>query len=271
MRDLLVIGTASLDTLHFGEKTVHSAGGAGLYTALAAHHAGAEVTLFAPRPTVMPEPLQPIAERLDWRGPAIETAALPRLEIRHHGGGKATLVGASWGAEVSLLPGDLPADLSDYRYVHIAALSSAQRQWDFLQTCRERHARQISVGTYARIAYGETLTVLKLFGAADVGFMNENEANGLFQSVDQVIHQVRPEQVIIVTLAERGALLFHAGKQLFVPTQAAQEIDPTGAGDTVCGTFLAKRSQGADLLAATQAAIIQATRMIGYYGPEALL
>lgn len=271
MRDLLVIGTASLDTLHFGERTVHSAGGAGLYTALAAHHAGATVTLFAPRPTPMPEPLQPIAARLDWCGPMVEASALPRLEIRHHGGGKATLVGASWGAETSLLPGDLPDDLSNYRYVHIAALSSAQRQLDFLQTCRQRRAQQISVGTYARIAYGETPTVKQLFDAADVCFMNENEANGLFQSVEQVAHQIRPEQVVIVTLAERGALLFHAGKQLFVPTQPAQEIDPTGAGDTVCGTFLAKRSQGVDLLAAAQAGITEATRMIGYYGPEALL
>lgn len=52
MRDLLVIGTASLDTLRLlGQKTVHSAGGAGLYTALAAQHAGANVTVrTAPHP-----------------------------------------------------------------------------------------------------------------------------------------------------------------------------------------------------------------------------
>jgi hypothetical protein len=48
--DVLVIGGASLDVLHLQAQTVASAGGAGLYTALAAHCAGAKVGMFAPRP-----------------------------------------------------------------------------------------------------------------------------------------------------------------------------------------------------------------------------
>ncbi|HMR66771.1 MAG TPA: hypothetical protein PKE64_22400 [Anaerolineae bacterium] len=39
---VFVIGTASLDVLHLADgRTVQTAGGAGLYTALAAHRAGA--------------------------------------------------------------------------------------------------------------------------------------------------------------------------------------------------------------------------------------
>lgn len=60
----------------------------------------------------MPAPLQPIADPLDWCGPSIDVAALPRLEIRHHGGGKATLVGVLLAQQAELLPKDLPADLS---------------------------------------------------------------------------------------------------------------------------------------------------------------
>ena len=112
MNDLLVVGTASLDVLHFGEKTVYTAGGAGMYTALAARRHSEQVTLFGPRPapSEMPDELQPIAARLDWQGPITPLDQLPRLEIRQHGGGKATLVGASWGAETSFAPADLPED-----------------------------------------------------------------------------------------------------------------------------------------------------------------
>ena len=44
-QDILVIGTTSLDTLHIAGQTYQTIGGAGLYTALAAHYAGAHATL----------------------------------------------------------------------------------------------------------------------------------------------------------------------------------------------------------------------------------
>ena len=39
--DVLVVGGASLDQLHFRGRTERSAGGAGMYTAAAAHRVGA--------------------------------------------------------------------------------------------------------------------------------------------------------------------------------------------------------------------------------------
>ena len=99
-----VIGTASLDVLHLGEKTVSTVGGAGLYTALAAAKAGAAVVFCAPRPAPMPAALRPVAARVSWNGPVIAPDALPRLEIAHHGEGRATLLAASWGAEPQLTP-----------------------------------------------------------------------------------------------------------------------------------------------------------------------
>ena len=69
--DLLVIGGASLDVLHLSNgQTVRSAGGAGLYTALAAHCAGASVGMFAPKPEPMPDELQLAARRIAWIGPS---------------------------------------------------------------------------------------------------------------------------------------------------------------------------------------------------------
>ena len=56
--DVLVVGGASLDQLHFRGRTERSAGGAGMYTAAAAHRVGAQVAMFAPLPHPMPEALQ---------------------------------------------------------------------------------------------------------------------------------------------------------------------------------------------------------------------
>ena len=144
MGEILVIGGASLDVLHLSGQTVTAAGGAALYTAAAAWRAGAAVTLLAPRPDPMPELLQPAATRFPWIGPIIDPEQLPRLEIAHYGGGKAALLSARWGAEALLTPADLPDDLSGYRFIHIAALRSAQRQVDFLRGCRQHAAPRAS-------------------------------------------------------------------------------------------------------------------------------
>lgn len=72
MNDLLVIGGPSLDLLHLANGSFETAGGAGLYTALAAHRCGASVTLLAPRPEPCPPPLKPLADRLTaWHGPLL--------------------------------------------------------------------------------------------------------------------------------------------------------------------------------------------------------
>ena len=63
MSSHLVVGGASLDILHLPGQTVNAAGGAALYTAAAAWHAGVAVTLLAPRPEPVPEFLQPAAAR----------------------------------------------------------------------------------------------------------------------------------------------------------------------------------------------------------------
>ena len=108
--DLLVIGGASLDVYHLANgQTVHSPGGAGLYTALAAACSGARAGMFAPRPDPMPEPLQVAAERIEWLGPIVPPDQLPSFEIAHYGGGRAALLNASWGGEMLITPENFPA------------------------------------------------------------------------------------------------------------------------------------------------------------------
>jgi ribokinase len=268
-----VVGAASLDTLHFAGQTVHAAGGAGLYTALAARQSGAATALFAPRPEPMPAELQPVADRLDWLGPVIDPAQLPRLEIEHYGGGQARLVAASWEAETILTPQLLPEVAWQVDFVHIAALSSAERQLAFLETLRARRGEQthprFSVGTYARLVYGDPAGVRRLFELADLFFMNENEATGLFGSVAQA--HTRPEALLFVTLGEAGALVITGDQVTHIAGQPVLELDPTGAGDTFCGATLAGLAWGDTALEAAEKAVSLAAQTVSAAGPAALL
>ncbi len=271
---VVVVGTASFDVLHLDTQTVQTIGGAGLYTALAAHHAGATTALYAPRPEPMPVSLQPVADRVIWTGPSIAPGALPRLEIEQHGGGRATLIDASWGAESQLTHTHLPEDIRQATFVHIAALRSAQRQLDFMHTIMaergQHHHPRISVGTYARLVYGETKDVRTLFEHADVFFLNENEANGLFGSIHQA--HTRPAALLFVTLGARGGALVIAGDEVTrVQSHDVVEVDPTGAGDTFCGAILAGLARGASPVAAAEYAVVLAARTVGAVGPAALL
>lgn len=270
--NVFVIGTASLDVLRLADgRVVEAAGGAGLYTALAAHRAGAVTGLLAPRPEPLPALLQPVAARLHWLGPVVAPEALPRLEIQHHGGGKATLLAADWGAESSLLPAELPLAVAEARFVHIAALSTAQRQVDFLEELRQRSGRQvvISAGTYARLAYGETEGVQRLLAGADIFFMNENEARGLFGSVSQA--STRPGALLFITLDAEGALVIQGEQPHYVPGHPVPEVDPTGAGDTFCGATLAGLAQGLSPVEAAHQAVRLAAETVSAIGPGALL
>jgi ribokinase len=272
---IFVIGTVSLDVLHLANgQIVQAAGGAGMYTALAARRAGVRASLFAPRPEPLPKPLLPIAQRLLWIGPLILPDALPRLEIEHHGGGRATLRHASWGAETQLTPDTLPPEVFKASIIHIAALSSAQRQLDFLHALKNQSPAAsgqqfISVGTYARLVYDDAERVRQLFTQADLFFMNENEANGLFGSVNKA--QTRSGALLFVTLGEAGVLVIEGEQVTFVPGLPAIELDPTGAGDTFCGATLASLAQGKSPVTAARQAVALAAQTVSTVGPEALL
>ncbi len=275
MPRILVIGLASLDLLHLpGRVALEAAGGAGLYTALGLAVAGADATLFAPRLREWPEPLRRAAERLTWLGPFVGAVELPRLEIAHHGGGRATLLGASWGGEAALDPDALPGDLGRYDVVHVAALRSAARQADFVAACRARGCRALSVGTYGRIAQAETASVRGLLAAADFFFMNENEARSIIGAGEPPAAVDRPglaRVATFVTQGERGAWAISKGETCHAPVAPAHELDPTGAGDVFCGTALARIALGDDACAAARAGVIAASSAIEQPGPAALL
>lgn len=266
--DLLVIGGASLDVLHFSGQTVRSAGGAGLYTALAAHRAGAHVTMYGPRPAPMPEELAPAAERLDWIGPEVAPEELPRFEIVNHADGRTEVVGLVWGAEALLRPEQAPETGRAGDWVYCVPLADTALQLAFLRSFKDR-GRRVACGTYCHLASDHFELTRQTLAEADAFFCNEEEANVLFRGFDHAA--AAPGRLLFVTRGAQGARVFQGAHWTDVPGLPVRELDPTGAGDTFCGTTLARLAQGDHPVEAARRGVAHSSEMIRDVGPRALL
>ncbi len=269
MKRLLVIGGAAFDRLHFRDRTVDSVGGAGMYTAMAAHRCGARVAMFGLRPDPCPERLQPVARRLtEWLGPAVPPAQLPQFEISYRQGNTEYL-NALRGAEPMLSPTMLPPDLSKIDLVHVTAQADVATQLSFVQACRQRGAAKISAGTDPGQATKQPHTVRAVIEQSDYFFMNDQEAKAVFGSLEAA--RTEPGKVLFVTLGARGTCIIQGTGSTLIAGVPASEVDPTGAGDTFCGATLAYLLQNQHPIMAARQASALAAEMIGQVGPAALL
>ena len=269
MNRFLVVGGASFDVLHLEDRTVESVGGAGMYTAMAAHRCGAQVAMFYLRPDPCPEPLKPVAARLtEWLGPIISPEQMLQFEISYRGG-KTEYLKVEVDAVAMLSPTMLPADLSKYDLVHVGPKGDATKQLSFIQACRQRGAKQISAGTGLFIADEQPQAVSAVMELSDYFFMNDLEANAVFGSLESV--NTVPGKVIYVTLGVQGACIIQGDTSTLIPAVSATVVDPTGAGDTFCGATLAYLLQKEHPIMAARHAIPLAAEMITQIGPTALL
>ena len=266
---LLVIGGASFDVLHLEDRTVECAGGAGIYTAMAARRCGAQAALFGPRPDPPPEFLKPLVGRLtEWLGPVVPPAHLGQFEISYRGG-KTEYLRASLDGEKMLSPTMLPDDLSEYDLVHVTPLGDAVKQLSFIRACRGRGAKAISAGTGLFIAEKEPEAVRAVLEQSDYAFMNIREAKALFGSVEHA--KVEAGKVLYITRGAQGACIIQGDTSTTIPAVPASVLDPTGAGDTFCGATLAYLLQKKHPIMAARHAAPLAAEMIGQVGPTALL
>lgn len=269
MKKLLVIGGASYDTLHLADRTVNSAGGAGMYTAMAALRCGVGASLFSPRPEPCPEYLRPVAERLTaWLGPSISPEALPHFEIDNRAG-KTEYLAKEFKAELSLSPTMLPPDLGAYDLVHVVPLGDARLQLSFVEACRQRGAKQLSAGTYIHIVQDQPEIVRSVIRETDFFFMNHHEAKAFFGSIEAA--RTWSGKVIFITFGQEGAGVVQGDTLTFIPAQPAVELDPTGAGDSFCGATLAYLMQNEHPIMAARHATPLAAETISQVGPTALL
>lgn len=269
MVEILVVGGASHDRLHLGSGPVETTGGAGLYTALAAHRCGANISLLAPRPEPCPSSLQPLANRLtSWRGPAVSPADLPRFEISYQNG-RTEYYQSTFGAVPQLVPEMLPANLSEQSLIHVTPLGDPTRQLAFLQACRRRGARQLSAGTSFVFLEQQADIVRQVMAEVDYFFLNKREAIALFGELSKA--QAEPGKVLFITLGAQGVMVVQGSEDTMVPTTAVPEVDPTGAGDSFCGATLARLGQKRHPIMAARHALSLVSAVVGQVGPEALL
>lgn len=269
MPHLLVIGGPSIDTLHINGRIEKTAGGAGLYTALAARRSGCNVSMYSPKPAPMPDLFKPLEKRLEsWSGPSVPIEDIPHFTITQHGD-KASYLEMSFGEEERLDPSGLPGDLSVFDGVHIIPLGKAEQQLNFADACRERGAKMISAGSFLKLIQENRERVSALIEKLDVLFLNEEEAILYFGSFEKVIS--RPGQFIFVTRGKKGAIVVQGGCQTKLPAVPAKVLDPTGAGDTFCGATLNNLLQGVHPILAARKAMALASEVIEHVGPKALL
>ena len=268
---ILIIGGASLDILHFSGRTEPSPGGAGMYTSMAARRHGLgwlDVTIFGPKPEPMPAPLQPVADRVNWLGPVVPPDQIPRFEYEHNEQG--TIVhDAFFGAELTMDPAHLPADLSDYDAVHIIPMGNPVTQLRFVRACRERGAKFISAGCYVKDFDSQPEAPTAVFQETDALFLNEREATIFFGSPEKAKTGVG--KMIFITLGEKGALIVQGELQTHLQGDPVAALDPTGAGDTFCGGTLAHLARGEHPVRAARLAMPLAAEMVQHKGPAALI
>jgi len=269
MANLLIIGGASSDILHFAGQTIASAGGAGMYTAMAAKRSGVQVSMFGPRPEPNPEQLKPMARHLtEWLGPEISADDFPHFEISYEDG-KTDYLEVKIEAESELNAELLPDDLSSFDLIHVTPLGDAEKQLTFIEACRERGAKKISAGTGLFNADEQPQAVRAVFEESDYFFMNEEEAKAVFGSLE--LAKTEAGKMLFVTLGEHGARVFQGDYVTELPSAPSKVLDPTGAGDTFCGATNAHLIMGKHPVIAAQNAMALAAEMIEYPGPTALL
>jgi sugar/nucleoside kinase (ribokinase family) len=269
MPHLLVIGGPSIDKLHYNHQTAISAGGAGLYTALAAARSGCQVSMYSPKPRQIPEVLEPLERRLEaWLGPHVALEDMPHFEIAHDGD-HATYLEFFVGEEARLDPAGLPQDLSFYDGVHITAIGDVQHQLEFANACRERNAPMISVGSFLTLIEEKPELTRLLIERSDVVFLNQAEAVRVYGGLDRVLTETGKR--LFITRGRAGALVVQGDCQTALSAVPARVLDPTGAGDTFCGATLSHLLQGVHPIMAARKAMALASEEIEHVGPTALL
>lgn len=266
---LLVVGGASLDVIHVHGEPVRTPGGAGLYTALAAARAGVEVTMLAPLPNPMPPELAPALEHLTWIGPEVSIDGLPRFEIAYDEQGAITLFREHLGAEPDMTPSllDLVDDLPATAYC--VPFMDARLQRQFIDALAA-HGCLTVASTYGKAVRIETDLVRDTMAIADLSFCNSDEEQVLYCSDAPLDAAPTSGRLRFVTRGARGASVYQGDHRTDVAGTRTEPLDPTGAGDTFCGTTVARILLGDHPVEAARRASAAAAEMVTMVGPAAL-
>lgn len=221
--------------------------------------------MLAPLPDPMPVELEPALSLIHWVGPTVPIDRLPRFEIAYDDTGATSLFREHLGAEPEMTPAllDLVLDMPACAYCVPFMDAGLQRQ--FIDALRQRGCLTIG-STYGKAARQETDRVRGTLSLADMSFLNNDEAQLLYDSDAAP----SPGQLRFITRGSSGVSVYQGDHRTDLTGHRVDVVDPTGAGDTFCGTTVARLLLGDHPVEAAQRGNAAAAEMVTALGPTKL-
>jgi sugar/nucleoside kinase (ribokinase family) len=147
---------------------------------------------------------------------------------------------------------EIPEAFRDAEYVFLGNIDP-ELQLDVLQ--QVHHPKLVACDTMNYWIQGKRTALLRLLEQVDVLLVNDSEVREL--SGDWHIHRAarwvleRGPKSVVVKKGEHGAVLVERGRIFYVPAFPLDDVfDPTGAGDSFAGGFMAHLARTDDLSSA---------------------
>ena len=239
---VIFIGSPTRDTLIRDGAAREATGGAAFISALAARWAGAATGIVARVPTRLP----PSAGAafgpggLARGGLRCTDGSLPGFRITYDENDRATYDQMQVGMESDLCASDIPARwlVDDLAWIHIAGIGAdTDQQLQVLSELRDIAPHwngSISAGTCRAMIEAKPAATLRLLLESDAFFLNEEEWSLLCPSGLPEGHT----GMVIVTLGPAGVRVIGGPFAGTYPALPVTVVDPTGAGDSLCGGFI---------------------------------
>ena len=205
--------------------------------------------------------LHPVAARTlhDW---ALYEADGARQFVNHLNSGK--------NEDMTLLPDEIPPEHLDGQAYHLAPMPTEQQAAlvEFLR----RPGRLISLDPHEWWIRGHEATLERMLAQVDFFLPSQVEARQIYGADDPekaapALARQGP-RVVVIKLGHEGSLVYEraSGRLTHVPIYPANAQDPTGAGDSYCGGFLAGYLLTQDAVRAAQHGTVSASYVVEAIG-----
>ncbi len=248
------IGHASLDRVRTPEGVAEKQiGGAAVYAGVAATtlmDSGVVARIGTDFDAVSLEKIKQAG--VDVTGLKKTSGLSSRFDIEYDENFEAHYSYSNPGAGSKLTKKDIPGEYLEKATVFHLAPMAPIKQINFLKHLGEESDGSLkSVNTHLSYIKKYRNQFPKLIKMSDIFILNESEAIALTGAL-RTDHATRimakfKDTLVIITLGSLGSAIMHNGEVQFAPSvYNSSPRDPTGAGDSFCGAFMASYEQTQD-------------------------
>lgn len=250
---IVTVGNASIDRVRLAADENVQIGGAAIYSAVAAARFGKACAVACVGDDYPPEYLGAIKDAgVDVSCIKRKKGKTTRFSIEYDDNLTARYLSKEYGVSKAISPKDVPSRLLEKNNAfHIAPLTPT-KQLNFVRHVKKRSPRSlVSVNAFLPFVKKYRSRYHNLINAADVFILNEAEAMEL-ASVPRLDAAIKAfsshrDTLIIMTMGGVGSVILKNRVTQFAPSVYSARIkDPTGAGDSFSGAFLASYNQVRD-------------------------